>query len=408
MKKLHFLMIVVCFIAASHQATAQPIWKNYGNFMSVDIYAQEGAVLHPLDGVLFRYGSKYYRYWDTLRLNNRHINIYGDTVLNAGYQPEQKFTDTVNSGDSWKFGHAGELMMIEKYGPVSFGQDQTALLAVHATSYPGQEARFGVIQKNDTGLIKLLKLGYNSRGNLHTDYYMKFSVNLDLDSLGYANGEVKLEDSVGSVVVAIPVLDTSYTFMYHFTVISTDAENTGTKNPNRFKFVFTKNLPFRFAQVHGVRTPRTINIDWLPQNDDYVRSYDIQSFEEGSFVTIGSVDKNTHTYTYNDAPIAEQQIRIKANLSNGKVVYDTTHIDAKLSQAFAVLPNLTHAGSVITLQFDRLSYGQGDLVIVNIKGQPVLHKSITIQTGERITLPNLSPGLYFVKVGTMLQKLIVQ
>lgn len=405
MRKLHLSLLIAALFSFGKASFGQ--FYSFGKFLAVSV---SNDVDHPVDGCLIQFGDKNYVRWDTGGLNNHIIDINGNPIVDPMYRPTREFTDTINGGDAAKFGNSHESFSVLRrgvwylpslIGPDVIINDHEMSLGIEKCSFIGTEKRYGLFFNNDTFPIKALKLG-----SKQLTYKMYFFTNLP----GYS---IKLEDSLGPGMV-ISNLDTALPpQFYQFTVDGNDAAGMGTKNPNRFNLIMSNNASFtpRFAFTHvgGVRDAGGIHLDWDAIGESMVASYEVQHLEHGDFVTLGFAAPLTHTIT-GSVGIEAQTLRIKATLSNGTVVYsDTLKLPAVLAKKpFSILPNITTGSSSVVLQFDRDLYGPSELVIFNTNGTPVLKKPIVGQTGERVNLPNLSQGLYIVKVGKMVQKLVIQ
>lgn len=405
MRKLHLSLLIAALFSFVEVSFGQ--FYSFESFLAVSV---SNDVDHPVDGCLIQFGDKNYVRWDTGGLNNHIIDINGNPIVDPMYRPTREFTDTINGGDAAKFGNSHESFSVLRrgvwylpslIGPDVIINDHEMSLGIEKCSFIGTEKRYGLFFNNDTFPIKALKLG-----SKQLTYKMYFFTNLP----GYS---IKLEDSLGPGMV-ISNLDTALPpQFYQFTVDGNDAAGMGTKNPNRFNLIMSNNASFtpRFAFTHvgGVRDAGGIHLDWDVIGEPMVSSYEVQRLDRGEFVTLGFANPMTHTVT-GSVGIEAQTMRIKATLQNGTVVYsDTITLAALLStKKFNVVPNITTSNSMVTLQFDRDSYGPADLVIISTNGTPVLKKRIAGKTGERITLPTLSRGLYIVKIGKMVQKLIIQ
>lgn len=329
------------------------------------------------------------------------VVAYGDfSRMSSGYHV---YTDSVNPWDTHapQYGHEG--VYIERGG---------SKLRVEYRTPPSIEG----LQENDTFPLYTYSLGQTS-----TKYQFEVLSNIDpgyvqiakiIDLYPYPS-VVPLETTIALTGAVDLGTGPKYGHLfYSFDVNASDPAGTLSKDPRRFLVVVSKNATYsRFAFTHfgGVRDAGGIHLDWDVIGEPMVSSYEVQRLDRGEFVTLGFANPMTHTVT-GSVGIEAQTMRIKATLQNGTVVYsDTITLAALLStKKFNVVPNITTSNSMVTLQFDRDSYGPADLVIISTNGTPVLKKRIAGKTGEQITLPTLSRGLYIVKIGKMIQKLIIQ
>jgi hypothetical protein len=325
------------------------------------------------------------------------VGVYGDfSRISSGYHV---YSDSVNPFDTDApiYGHEG--IYIERGG--------VSKLRVEYRTPPAIEGP----DENDTFPLYVYNLG-------QTSVYYQFEILANVDPAYLQIGKIIDNYPYPSVVpteVALPLngsvdLGTGPKYgslFYPFEVNPADPDGTLSKNPRRFSVVTSKNATYsRFAFTHfgGVRDAGGIHLDWDAIGESMVATYEVQHLDRGQFVTLGFATPLSHSIT-GSVGIEAQTLRIKATLKNSTVVYsDTLKLPAVLAEKpFSILPNITTGSSS-----DRDLYGPSELVIFNTNGTPVLKKPIVGQTGERVNLPNLSRGLYIVKVGKMVQKLVIE
>lgn len=383
-------------VALSGPVFAQP----YGNLFRAEMYSKVGpgttfTLREYRSAILVRYGDHTRLYWDTLRLNNRHIDIAtGDTVINAGYQPQRIFTDTVNSGDTWQSINTFEAVAVERHG---------ARLVIESRGFIGVE----LPSQNDTFFLETSKLGIGNRDNYKLEIYLNFDpayAQIGKIKDNYLNVEYTFSALNGSLNFPGP-LDSSYVNITHaFTVDPNQSAGTLSRDTHRFQVILSKNSSFRFYfnQVHAVRHPDgEIVADWSATNEDSVRLYEVQTSSDGIvFSTVQTFQKGNQ-YSFRDLsiPKTKQILQIKAVMLDGTAVYtDKTTFEALLSEHFVIGPNPVRSNETLMLRFTEEQLGMTVISIVSPSGNIVFSKSIDVQGDTNIRLPRLAPGLYVVRI----------
>lgn len=138
-------------------------------------------------------------------------------------------------------------------------------------------------------------------------------------------------------------------------------------------------------------------VKWTVAVESNIKRYDIErSFDEKSFITLGSVNAkgNNATYEFEDESSIEgvNYYRLKIVENDGTVKYHTT---AKITSVGAcassvsIYPTVTNGGITIT-------GAAGSLVnVVSTHGQTVFTKQID-SNNERIDVSRLANGVYFI------------
>lgn len=380
MKKIHTLLLLISGLLSSGLVTAQ-----YDNMFGVTLERYTTARPVPrtdiIDGMVVAYGDL--------------------SRISSGYHV---YTDSVNPWDTDAPGYGHEGVYIERGGsklrveyrtPPSFeepDENDTFPLYTYNLGQTGTHYQFEILANVDPGYVQIAKII-----DLHP-YPSMVPTETTIPLTGLV--DLGTGPKYGSL-------------FYSFDVNSADTAGTLSKDPHRFLVVVSKNATYsRFAFNHlsGTRDPRGIHLNWDAIGEAMVTSYEIQSFERNEFTTVGIVNKGTQTYAYPEYTIGSKTIRIKANLPFGKFEYsDTVELEAVLSvRPFTVLPNPAQSGTEITLQFNKQSLGKTEIAVFSLSGQPMFRKNITATTGTKVILPHLSPGIYVVKVGQQVQKLVIQ
>lgn len=204
------------------------------------------------------------------------------------------------------------------------------------------------------------------------------------------------------------------TLWYPFTISLPDPPGTVSKDTFRFKVVvysqaFVFSRPFIFTQTNA--TPALsggATITWAVQNEDSVVSYRLQQQkEQGPFVGIGHSISPRDEKQFQTGPGV---FRIQAKKKDGSSSYSQLMV---VRRRLHVYPNPSN-GRWATLSFIESGHERTRVNVFDIRGSEVYSTLLYFAKGDtRLNLPNLSPGIYFLRVvtvsgETLTQKLIVQ
>lgn len=196
------------------------------------------------------------------------------------------------------------------------------------------------------------------------------------------------------------------TFMFTFATDASDAPNTASRDPHRFRIVISTNASYSrvgFIQATGTTVPGGIKFNWNTMYVDDVASYEVQRLVARKFVPVLETGLEQKALL----PLVverEEKFRIKAKIKGGGVVYsDTITVDQAAPQVqpqpsgFGVYPTLI-TNNRTTLHFD------GDLGRVSVtvtscsNGQIVQTDMLNAIGSQPFDFKKLLPGYYVITV----------
>jgi len=154
-----------------------------------------------------------------------------------------------------------------------------------------------------------------------------------------------------------------------------------------------------------------VQLSWTTINEEKGNRYDIEaSVNGGDFTSVTSIDAKTvagSTASKYDVPYHMSQpgkgnifFRVKQTDAAGQVIYTPVRlVNFEIAQqGFSIYPNPTK--TKVQMQFDESVRGNFNIDIINISGQTIYTRSITVQDGNSInfTLPSAPPaGMYYLR-----------
>jgi len=205
-------------------------------------------------------------------------------------------------------------------------------------------------------------------------------------SVPYAEG--RFLDNIGSGAMQ---------WQYHVVGVTSDGEECSV--PSYWK------RPIHLDHLQGQSNHVLQWTSYEAENDASVIAYRIYDWVDGELRFVEEVGDFVNTYNYNPEDITSEAI-VAAVLSSGELSYSNrvpTHLGVGENGKtdLSIYPNPSDGLIILS------GLLPGEYFITNIMGQTVLTGSLNAET-QQIDVSNLPGGMYFITVGNMTKKFVVE
>jgi DNA-binding beta-propeller fold protein YncE len=230
-----------------------------------------------------------------------------------------------------------------------------------------------------------------------------------------SNGKLYVSEQQGNTVLVF-TLSTIHAIQNNHTLY---AAATPTSQPGNNGIAFGVNsavLATELLHFTAQKQAQGVHLNWQVASEKEAVQFDIERAVNGqNFVKIGhqkAVNK-LREYTYLDEnPVAGvSYYRLKINDLDEKFIYSKTLSVASNGKNTPLSISPNPAQNSINLMLEAAMAKVENMTLTDVLGQVVFRKKLNLEQGnttQTVDLPVLAKGLYFVKIGEAVQRLIIQ